>query len=87
MPGDERRGGDDVDPRLEDANKFVDVDPHRVIDDDVGLQGEQRVDVIGGLDAQRRDAGEFADVAAGLVLRPGVTANQFECGIGGDSRY
>ena len=46
--------------------KLVDVDPHRVVDHGVGLQREQRVDVIGGLDAQWLDACQFAGVAAGL---------------------
>jgi hypothetical protein len=52
-----------------------------------GLQREQRVDVVGGVDAQRLDAAQVADVAADFVLGPGVTADEFEGGIGGDGRY
>ena len=37
--------------RRQDADQLVDVDPHRVVDDDVGFEREQRVDVVGGLDA------------------------------------
>ena len=67
VAGDERRRRDDVHARRQDADEFVDVDPHRVVDDDVGLQGQQRVDVVGGRDAQRLDAAQFADVEADLV--------------------
>ena len=87
VPGDERRGRHDVHARRQDAHEFVDVDPHRVVDDAVRFQREQRVDVVGGRDAQRLDAAQFADVAAGLVLRPGVTPDEFECRVGGDGRY
>ncbi len=73
-------------PAVEDAHQLVDVDPHRVVDDDVGFQREQRVDVVGGGDAERLDAGQLADVAAGLVLRPGVAADEFEVRIPGDRR-
>jgi hypothetical protein len=38
-------------PARQDADQLVDVDPHRVVDDDVGFEREQRVDVVGGLDA------------------------------------
>ncbi len=41
-------GGHDVHARRQDAHQLVDVDPHRVVDDAVGLQREQRVDVVGG---------------------------------------
>ena len=50
---DERGRADDVDARFEDAHELVDVRPHRVVDDAVGLQREQRVDVVGGGDARR----------------------------------
>src|SRR5690606_38581413 len=46
--GDEGRRRNHVDARLQDPHKLVDVDPHRVVDDDVGLEGEQGVDVVGG---------------------------------------
>ena len=48
VAGDERRGRDDVHPRRQDFHQFVDVDPHRVVDDAVGFQRQQRVDVVGG---------------------------------------
>ena len=75
---DERRGADDVDAGLEDADELVDVGPHRVVDDAVGLQGEQRVDVVGRGDADRVDAAQLADVAPDLVGGPGVAPDQLE---------
>ena len=82
--GDERRGRHHVHPRGKDAHQFVDVDPHRVVDDAVGLQRQQRVDVVGGFDAEWFDADQLADVAAGLVLRPGVAPDQFIVRVLGD---
>ena len=79
--GDERRGGDDVDARLEDADQLVDVEPHRVVDDAVGLQREQRVDVVRRRDPDRLDAAELADVVPDLVRRPGVATDQLEVGL------
>ena len=86
-PVDERRGADDVDAGLEDADELVDVRPHRVVDDAVGPQREQRVDVVGGGDADRVDAAQLADVAADLVRRPGVAADQLEVGVGDDGPH
>ena len=65
-------------------DQLVDVDPHRVVDHAVRFEGEQRVDVVGGGDPERSDAHQVAGVAADLVLRPGVTAHQFEHGVVGD---
>ena len=67
VSGDEGRRGHHVDARGQDADQLVDVDPHRVVDHAVGFQGEQRVDVVGGRNAQRRDPDEFAGVAADLL--------------------
>ena len=72
---------DDVDARLEDADELVDRRPHRVVDDAVGLQREQRVDVVGGGDADRVDADELADVDADLVGGPRVATDQLEVGL------
>ena len=69
---------DDVDAGREDAHQLVDVEPHRVVDDAVGPQREQRVDVVGGRDADGLDADELADVLADLVGRPGVATHQLE---------
>ena len=65
VPGDERRRRD---AGFQDAHQFVDVDPHRVVDDDVRLQRQQRVDVVGGGDAERLDTAELTDLAADLVI-------------------
>ena len=62
VSGDEGGGRNDIHTGLEDADEFVDVDPHRVVDHGVGLEREQRVDVIGGLHAQWLDTGQFAGV-------------------------
>ena len=48
VAGDERRGRHDVHTRRQDAHQLVDVDPHRVVDDAVGFQRQQSVDVVGG---------------------------------------
>ena len=74
----------DVDAGLEDADELVGVGPHRVVDDAVGLQRQQGVDVVGGGDADGVDAAQLADVAADLVGRPGVAADQLEVGVGDD---
>ena len=78
VAGDERRRRHDVHARRQDAHQLVDVDPHRVVDDAVGLQREQRVDVVGGGHAERLDAAQLADVAADLVRRPGVAPDELE---------
>ena len=77
---DERRRRHDVHARRQDAHQLVDVEPHRVVDDAVRLQREQRVDVVGGGDAQRVDAAQLSDVAADLVRRPGVAPDELELG-------
>jgi hypothetical protein len=65
--GDERRRRHHVDARRQDADQLVDVDPHGVVDHAVRLEGEQRVDVVGGGDAQRGYADQLAGVAADLL--------------------
>ena len=67
VSGDEGRRGHHVDARGQDVDQLVDVEPHRVVDHAVGFQGEQRVHVVGGRNAQRRDPDEFAGVAADLL--------------------
>lgn len=86
VAGDERRARHHVHPGLQDAHQFVDVDPHRVVHHRIGFQREQCVDVVGGVDAERLDPGQFADVAAHLLRRPGVAADQFQIRIGRDRR-
>ena len=81
---DERRRGDDVDTGFEDPHELVDRRPHRVVDDAVGAQREQRVDVVGGGHAQRIQATQLTDVASDLVGRPRVAAHQLQPGIPGD---
>lgn len=82
--GDELRCGHDIDAGGQDADQFVDVGEHRVVDHAVGPQRQQRVDIIGGGDADRCDAAQRADVDTDLVLRPCVAADEFEVRVGGD---
>ena len=84
MTVDELGRGDDVDAGAENADQYVDVGEHRVVDDAVRLQGQQRVGVVGGCHAQRFDAAELADVLAHLVGCPGVAADELEFGIRDD---
>ena len=65
--GDPVRGGDDVDPGLEDAHVEVLVGEHPVEGHDVGPRGDDLLDRPGGGDADRLEAGELADVASDLV--------------------
>ena len=87
LPGDERGRRHDVHPGREDAHELVGVGPHRVVYDAVGLQREQRVDVVRGGDAQRRDAAELARIAADLVGRPRVAADEFKRRVRDDRLY
>ena len=64
----------DVGARLEDALEVVEVGPVGHVRDAVGLEGEQRLDVVGGGHADRVDAAQLADVAPDLVGRVGVAA-------------
>ena len=82
VTGDERRGRHDVDARFEDAHHLVDIGPLGVVHDAVGLERQQRVDVVGGEDAERLDPAELTDVAPDLVGAPGVTADELEVGVG-----
>ncbi len=84
VAGDERRGAHDVDARLEDPHHLVDVGPLRVVDDAVGPQREQRVDVVGGEDPERFDPAQLADVAPDLVGPPGVATDELQAGVGRD---
>ena len=84
MAGDKRCRGDDIHAGRRDADQLVDVVPHRVVDHAVGFERQQRVDVVGRGDAERLDPDELTDVAAGLVRRPRIAADEFEGGVGGD---
>ena len=75
---DEGRRGDDVGAGLENADHLVHVEPHRVVDDAVGIEGEQRVDVVRGREPNGGKSAQLADVFAGLVLRPGVATDQLD---------
>ncbi len=81
---DELGGGDDVDARAENADQDVHIGEHRVVDDAVRPQREQRVDIVRGCHTQRFDTAEFADVLADFVGRPGVAPDEFQIRVGGD---
>ena len=56
--------------------ELVDVRPQRVVATRVGFQGDQRVDVVGGLDTGGfRPAGQFGGVHTDLVGAVGVDAD------------
>ncbi len=61
---DERGGADDVHTGLEDADELVDVGPHRVVDDAVGPEREEGVDVVRRGDTDGIDPAQLADVDA-----------------------
>ena len=68
VAGDERCRGHDVHARRQDADHLVDVEPHRVVDDAIRFQRQQRVDVVGGQRCRSgRSPQQLADVAADLV--------------------
>jgi hypothetical protein len=50
-----------------DAHQLVGVNPHRVVDDAVRFEREQRVDVVRCSDTQRRHPTQLANVAADFV--------------------
>src|SRR3546814_10807039 len=56
--------------------------PQRHVEHDVGLQRDQLVDVVGGGDAERIEAAQLTDVAAGLLGAPGVAAHQLQLRMG-----
>jgi hypothetical protein len=70
VPGDEGRRRDHVDACRQDAHEFIDIDPHRVVDDDIRFQREQRLGVVGGRDAHRFDA------ARSPTSRPALSVDQ-----------
>ena len=84
LPGDERGGRHDVHTRRQDAHQLVDVLPHRVVDDAVGFERQQRIHVVRRRDAERLDADQLADVDTALVLRPGVAPDEFIVRVPGD---
>ena len=88
VAGDERGGADHVDAGLEDPHHLVDVRPLRVVDDAVGPQREQRVDVVGG---GRRPTGSMPQSSPtsrpDLVGAPGEAPDQLEAGVGGDGDH
>lgn len=67
VPGDELRCCYDIDARLENADKMVDVGEHLVIDNAIRLQGKQGIDVIGCQHTEWFDATEFSDIAADFL--------------------
>ena len=84
VAGDELRRGDDVDARAQNSDQLVDVGEHRVVDDAIGLQREQCVDVVGRRHTERFDTAQVADVATDLVGRPRVAPDEFQCSGSGD---
>ena len=81
VPGEHVHRRDDVRARLEDALEVVEVRPVGHVRDAVGLEREQRVDVVGGRDAERLDAAQLADVAPDLLRRVRVAADEVEHGV------
>ena len=73
--------GHDVLARLEDAGDDRRVGEQRAVDHAVGVDGEQRLDVGGGGDADRVAADQRADVDAVLVGRVHPAPDQLEVGV------
>ena len=80
----DHRGADDVDARREELGHLFDG-LHRPrlalsgVDDAVRVQGDQRVDVVGGDDAGGFvQSAQFGCVAADLVGASGMYSDQFE---------
>ncbi len=69
---------DDVRARLEQPHDLVERGEQGTVDHAVGAEGDERVDVVGREQADRTEAAELADVAAGLggAVDPG--ADQLE---------
>jgi hypothetical protein len=63
---------------VEDADEFIDGQPHRVVDNAVGFQGEQRIDVIGRNHPDTVDADQLADVDTDLRRRPREAPHELE---------
>ena len=81
VAGDPVGGGDDVDAGLEDLLVEVDVGEDAVEGHAVGLRGDDLLDGAGGDHADRVDAHDLAGVAADLVRRVAVEADQLEVGL------
>lgn len=77
----EQIGADDVEAAFEQSDSMVEVGHERVVEDGVGVQGDQRVDVGGGEHSGVGSTAQRSGVCACLVLRVGVDTYQFESGI------
>jgi len=81
LSGDEVGRRDDVHARLEEPNHVV-YDPlQRHVEDAVGAQGENRVEVVRRRDPELSQATEIADIRPDLVIAPGITADELEVGM------
>ena len=72
VAGDEGGRCHHVDPSRQYPDEMVDIGPHWVVYDAVGLQLDECINVVGRRDAERLDTGQYTDVVAHLVGRPGV---------------
>ena len=86
MTSNEPSSGSDVDAAFQNAHHMVDVRPFRVVDDTVGLQRQQRIDVVCCKHTDGINAAQFTDVAPDLVWSPGITTDnlQFRIRCGSD---
>ena len=81
MARDEGGRGRYVNAVLEQPSEHVDVGPERVVGDAIGLERDQGIDVVAGLDADRVEPGEGADVLSQLVGAMGEAADELEIGM------
>ena len=72
------RGGDDVDPGLEDLLVQVHVGKDAVEGDAVGAGGDDLADGAGGRDAQRGESDDLPGVPSDLVGRVAVQSDQLQ---------
>ena len=68
-------------PAPQDPLEHADVGPVRHVDDAVGVEGEQRVDVVGGGEADRISSRQGAGIDPDLVRAVGEHADELEPGV------
>ena len=78
MAGNETGSGSDVDATFQNANHVVDIRPLRVIDNAIGLQCQQRIDVVCCEHTNGVDAAQLTNVAPDLVWSPGITTDDLK---------
>ena len=87
IPGQHVQGRHDVATGFENADDVVDVGPVWRVDDAIGLKRDECADVVGGGNSDRVDPAQLPNVAAHLVGRPGITADEAHCWMTDESTH